>query len=391
MTNRAHPRQRPIQARGVALFQVVQVQHLGVQIQVQLAAQKTAQVFVDEIIETVLGRVALDVFGQQRALIVGLGRRRRAQQGLPVRRRVRVQDVLDRLLVDPALLPAAVARPYLLFAFRQRAMLEAHDQIVAEDGDGAPASGEHKAALLAGGFLDVVLLVVRRRNLETHAPQPTARADREHVGGVVLGRLDVILVGVGPVQFYFLAVVGDQIGRAPAAGIATLRHEVALGVITGKEVGEMVIDVGFGVRVFPHRGQARPQFLDMRRFFGFELQFYGIFLGVLNLFLQIGTLAVAGEFQPVLYLRQQILVEKRRDLGRLHAHDPIQAEVQIAALELEHLAQQRFQAVEFFTGTRGRSGTVGHRGGSGVGHGQIIMEIAYLACHRQSLKFRCRE
>ena len=65
--------------RVIRQRQVVDGQHIAFQKRVQFAAQKTAQVFVDEIIETVLGGVHGDVFAEQRALGVRFGRAVRQQ------------------------------------------------------------------------------------------------------------------------------------------------------------------------------------------------------------------------------------------------------------------------------------------------------------------------
>ena len=91
-------------------------------------------------------------------------------------------------------------------------MLEADDQFAVLDGDRGFPAGEDEATLPTIRFLDVILFVVGRGDLETHAPRLVARADREGVCGVVLRSLDVVLVRVGPVQLHFLAVVGNQIG-----------------------------------------------------------------------------------------------------------------------------------------------------------------------------------
>ena len=278
-------------------------------------------------------------------------------------------------LVDPALLGTAVARPPLLLALRQRPVLEADGELPALDGDGAPAACGHEAALPAVGLLDVVLLVVGRGDLEADAPRRLASAGREGVGGVVLRRLDVVLVRVGPVQLHLLPVVGDEVGGPAAARVAALRDEVALGVVTGEEVGEMVVDVGLGVRVLLHLGEPAVQLDDPGR--GVEVgvvaESSGRLAVLLQLPLQLGPLLGAGQVQLRLHLRQQIAVEERGDLGRFQVHDPVQAKVQIAPVELEHLAQQGLQPAELVRGARSRPRTVWRGAGCGrVGHSGII-------------------
>ena len=115
-------------------------------------------------------------------------------------------------------------------------MLETDDQVAVLDTDGI-STGQHEPALLAVGLFDVVLLVVGGGDLEPHPPRCSLGIDREGVGGVVLSGLDVVLVGVGPVQLHLLAVVGDQVGRTAPGGVATLGDEVALAVVAAEEVG----------------------------------------------------------------------------------------------------------------------------------------------------------
>ena len=379
-----HARQGAVEPGGVALLQVVQVQHLGVQVQVERAAQEAAEVLVDEIVEAVLRRVTLHVLRQQRALAVGVGRGRRGQRNAPVGRR-RGEDPFGRRLVDAALLRSAVPRPALPFAFRQRPVREADDQIVLLDGDGAPAAGEHEAAPPAVRLLDVVLLVVGRRDLEPDAPRTAAGVDGEDIGGVVLRRLDVVLVGVRPVELHFLAVVGEEVGGPATARIAALRDEVAVAVVAGEEVGEVVVDVGLGVRVLLHLGEPPVQLDDRGRSgrIGIEAQLPGCLARVFDLLLQPGPFRGGGQVELRLHLRQQVPVEERRDLGRLQVHDAVQAEVQIAAVETEHLAQQRLQPVELLRRSRSRGLAVGDRGRAG--HGELHARTVPPAAFRYSV------
>ena len=225
-------------------------------------------------------------------------------------------------------------------------MREAHDQIALVDRNGARPPCEHEPPLFAGRFRDSVLLVIRCCDLEAHALFRVARPHCERISRVVLGRFDVILLCVCPVQLDFLAIVRDQIGRMPAAGVTPLRDEIALGVIPGEEMGEMVVHVGLGCRVLPHFREPCVQLLDQGRGVWIDPQLLGRFAGVIQVFFERGHFLLAGEIQLGLDLRQQILVEKGRDLAGLQVHDPVQSKVQIAAVELKHLAQQRPQPVE---------------------------------------------
>ena len=239
----------------------------------------------------------------------------------------------------------------LLLAVRQRTVLEADDQIVALNGY-RRCPGKEKAALPAGRLLDVVPLVVGARDLEAYAPPVVP--GREDVGGVVLRRLDVVLVGVRPVELHLLTVVGDEVGRPAAARVAALRHEVAFGVVAGEEVGKVAVDVRLGLRVRPGICDLLAQFLDFadlllvgypqlpqRRQSGPEL------------LVQPRPILRGDPLERVLHLGQQVVVEEGGDLARLQVHDPVQAEVQIAPVELEHLPEQGPQPVELVLGARG--------------------------------------
>ena len=236
----------------------------------------------------------------------------------------RLADALGRGFVHAPLLRAAASRPAPLLGRGQRPVLETRGERPAVGRDRALAGGEDEAALPAVGFLDVVLLGVGGGDLEADAPRRRARPDVEDVGGVVLRRLDVVLVGVGPVQLHLFAVIGDQIGRPAAGDVAALRDEIALRVVAGEEGGEAVVYVGLGVGVLLGPGEPR-------------------------------ALPGPGQAQRPLHLGEQVAVEERAYLRRLDVHDPVEAEIEVAAVELEHLAQQGLEPVEILAGRwRGR-------------------------------------
>lgn len=93
----------------------------------------------------------------------------------------------------------------------------------------------------------------------------------------------------------------------------------------------------------------------------------------ISLHRQVGTLrvAVAGELQGFLDLGQQIVVEERPDLGRLQVHDAVQPEVEVATVELKHLAQQRAEAVEVLPGAGGVRIQRGHGRSSFAGPSSV--------------------
>ena len=61
---------------------------------------------------------------------------------------------------------------------------------------------------------------------------------------------------------------------------------------------------------------------------------------------QSNSFLVVCEIELLLNLRQQVIIEKCRDLSGFQVHDAVQAKVQIAAVKLKHLAQQCPQSVE---------------------------------------------
>ena len=93
-------------------------------------------------------------------------------------------------------------------------MLKANDQFTVVEFDRLRALTirQQETALLVVRFLDVVLFAVGRRNFEADATFLRTGPDGEDIGSVILGGLDVVLILIGPVQLYFLAVVGDEIG-----------------------------------------------------------------------------------------------------------------------------------------------------------------------------------
>ena len=109
----AQLRQRPFQTRRAAPVEVVRPQDFGIQVEVQLLPQETAQVVVDEVVETVLGGVAVEVLRQHRSVAVRVGGGRRGQRGRPFFGN-RAEDPRDRLLVEPRLLMDPVPGPLLL-------------------------------------------------------------------------------------------------------------------------------------------------------------------------------------------------------------------------------------------------------------------------------------
>ena len=368
---------RAAQSGRVAKGQIVEIEHFALEVEIELAVQEARQVLVDEVVEGVFRGVAFYVLREHGAGRIGFGRGRCGQQRPPGRAQgVEVMEAFDHRRVDPALLVVAVARKSLLLPVRQRPVLEAHDQLVAFRCHRLRPRQE-EAALLAGELLDVVLLVVGGCNLEPDASPLVA--DGEDVGGVVLRRLDVVLVGVGPVELHFLAVVGDEISRSGTARVSALRHEIAFGVVAGEEAGEVAVDVRLGFRIRPSVGNLPAQVPDSVALLGIgDPQLAERRQRLSQLLVQLGPILGRDALQHALRLRQQVVVEERGDLARLHVHDAVQAEVEVAPVELEHLAQQGSEPVELVFRARGRSRAARSRIGRHA--------IAHRQCFRQCVR-----
>ena len=59
---------------GVCVLDIVQIHHFVFDVEIQLAAQKSAQIFMDKVIRAVFGGVVGQVFFQQGAVGVFVGR-----------------------------------------------------------------------------------------------------------------------------------------------------------------------------------------------------------------------------------------------------------------------------------------------------------------------------
>ncbi|HRH94503.1 MAG TPA: hypothetical protein PLB55_01145, partial [Prosthecobacter sp.] len=64
--------------------------------------------------------------------------------------------------------------------------------------------------------------------------------------GEILAGLDVILIGIGPVELHFLAIVGNGKGRSTAIGLAAevaAGDEVCLLVVALEEAVEVIVNL----------------------------------------------------------------------------------------------------------------------------------------------------
>jgi len=228
---------------------------------------------------------------------------------------------------------------------------------------------EDEEAVLALLDVAVVALVrlddlephlARRGNVRRHARHLVQLRDLRVPHGVkgevaeVLARLDVVLVGVRPVEFHLLAAVGDRIRRRRVVGLALQvaeRDEIALVVVALEEVVEMVIDVrlGLAARRRPRQGRAR-RLVGLRQRDGRirsrhrpvrrdRIRAQPVHKRRLGRVKGLSALRPVRRRERRLDLLRQPFDEKGVDLLRLRVHHTIEAEVKVGFVELEKLTQ----------------------------------------------------
>jgi hypothetical protein len=169
--------------------------------------------------------------------------------------------------------------------------------------------------------------------MHAHGVLPVFGPQAEGVVAQVLARLDVVLVGIGPVQLHFLALVGDGIDARPVNAPA---QKIALGVVATEKAVEMVIDLGFEcLQVHRSFGKACPQLLDLGQRLRVGIERASLFnrLGQFLLERRLVRRLVLGK--GGLDLRQQVLVQKSRDLLCTGVQDTVDAEVEVRLIKLE--------------------------------------------------------
>ena len=172
----------------------------------------------------------------------------------------------------------------------------------------------------------------------------------------VQARLDVVLVGVRPVEHHLFAGVGNRVGLRLAVGLARQipkRDEIALVVIALEEVIEVVIDVCLAIRLGGPGFQRRLRggvLLTQRRC-GVErvertIEFdrrraescYHRLLCRVEVLLELCAVRILERGGND---RGEFVVKIVVDLLRLRVHDPVEAEVQVRLVELKEFPQFR--------------------------------------------------
>jgi len=184
----------------------------------------------------------------------------------------------------------------------------------------------------------------------------------EGIVGKVLGRLDIVLVLVGPVEEHSLTVVGDGVARLPA-GIAPLAEEIALVIVPRKEGIEIVEYLGLGLR---GDGCGGPGFLQRSLRFdilhaqrGRLKSWFQVPFRVKGLLAKRGADLCAQVLAPrpellsvgrAILLEglvdgvQQVVLDEALDAVLALPEDAIDAEIEISIVELEKVAKVPLQA-----------------------------------------------
>ena len=161
--------------------------------------------------------------------------------------------------------------------------------------------------------------------------------------GKILGALDVILVGVGPVQFHFLAVVrhGKRRGLAGCfPGVIAAGDKVAVVVVALKEAIQVVIHIGLGAgRILDciQRGFGLFDRLGLFRIGCAEI--LGGLNGLLIGGLQLGLAGLVGITEGIRHDFQQVGADEVLNFLRLGVHDAVKAEIEVRLVELKQLGK----------------------------------------------------
>lgn len=171
---------------------------------------------MDEVVEGVPRGIVVQVLLQQRASLVARRGPGLREAGLPFAGDV-LEDLPDGAIVE------------VLLLVRVRAVLEVHVEFAVSLLDGVFLP-EHEAAFLAACGLVVVAPGGSGDEIKVNVPYTL---QLEAVVAEVLGGLDVVLVGVGPVELDLLALVRDGID---ARLVAAQAEEIAVLVVRRKNV-----------------------------------------------------------------------------------------------------------------------------------------------------------
>ncbi|MGM0539066.1 MAG: hypothetical protein ACQERT_07655 [Thermodesulfobacteriota bacterium] len=149
------------------------------------------------------------------------------------------------------------------------------------------------------------------------------------------------MIGIGPVQFHFLAVVGygewcRPAGRLP--GVIAPGNEVPVFIVAFKKTIQVVIDLSLCTSGVLGSIVCIAGFFD---FWGVFRIRYPVFFGNLDCpvdaSLQLGVVCFFPATKGFGYDVQQVVIDKLLNFPGFGVHDPIKAEVKVRLIKLEKL------------------------------------------------------
>ena len=330
-------------------LQIHQVEHLVLDVELEFAGEKAAQVAVDEIIAGVAAAKVTQPAQKQRHLRLAVGdvlfrALVLSQQCAQVLVRHSLQDARHCLLQD-GLLGLAVASVCAGLLWRGQAVLKGQGEGAAvRVVSGRIGPGEEVATAAFG----VVSRYTGRGDGEADAVCAGQVSYREGIVQEAFVGLDIVLVAVGPVEEDLLSPIGDGVGLA--GPVASPGDEIALLVVAAEKRDQVIEHLGLvplgdfdrpefaaGLRVRPsHSGVGVGGSDFAARQDGVVGEVILNLLGQsLDLPLQILFVTGADFGKGGVYLAWQLRGDEGLDLVLLDAEQAVEAKVEIGQVELE--------------------------------------------------------
>jgi len=141
------------------------------------------------------------------------------------------------------------------------------------------------------------------------------------------------LIVVRPIEFYFLALIGNCVH---ARFIDALTEKVTLCIVAAEKAVEVVVDFAFeGCYIDAGYGEFFTQFPDFRSDLWIQTQRGRLFDRAMQFLFCLFFVCRPVSRKRLLYLREELFIEELRHFRALRAHDAIQAKVQVRFVELK--------------------------------------------------------
>ena len=201
---------------GSARIDIVDNQYFILDVEIELAGKEAPKVLMNEIIERVAGHIVIQMFLQQGTGAVAFGRTR-SQNGNKLSRDSVFDCIKSRLY-----------KRLLLGRLRVQFVGEVYVQRITDNLD-------RHFLTKSKTTLHIILshiVVLLSGSLTQGKLAEFIAIDSKTVVAEILGRLDIILVGIGPIQFHLLALVRYGIY---VLLVTALRDKVSTIIIAAKE------------------------------------------------------------------------------------------------------------------------------------------------------------